>query len=89
MLAREMSGMQACCIHACTVYTPIGDKGCLEGKPAVSTLTQCTPLLEMMDIWKAGLLYIHLYSVHPYCDEGYLEGKPAVICLNSVHPFWG
>ena len=34
----------------CTVYTPIGDEGCLEGEPAVYTLVQCTLLLVMRDI---------------------------------------
>ena len=52
-----MSGRQACCVHTCTVYTPIGDEGCLEGEPAVYTLIQCTPLLVMRDVQKVSLLY--------------------------------
>ena len=50
------------CVHTYTVYTPIGDEGCPEGKPAVYTLVQCTLLLVMRDVW----LCTHLYSVHPY-----------------------
>ena len=31
-------------VHTYTVYTPIGDEGCLEGEPAVHTCTVYTPI---------------------------------------------
>ena len=48
-----------------TVYTAIGDEGCLEGEPVVYTLIQRTPLLVMRDVWKVNLLCTCLYRVHP------------------------
>ena len=79
-----MFGRQGCCVHTCTVYTPIGDEGCPEGEPAVYTLIQCTPLLVMRDVWKARLLYtlVHVYT--PIGDEG----CPLCIRLYSVHSYW-
>ena len=50
------------CVYAYTVYTPIGDEGCLEGEPAVYMLIHCTPLLVMRDVQ----LCTRLYSVHSY-----------------------
>ena len=45
------TAVTACCVHAYTVYTPIGDEGCPEGEPVVYTLVQCTPLLvEKADV---------------------------------------
>ena len=81
-----MYGRLACCTHAYTVYTPVGDEGCMEGEPAVHMLTQCTLLLVMRDVWKVSLLYTCLHSVHPCGDEGCMEGEPAVHMLTQCTP---
>ena len=71
-----MSGRLACCTHAYTVYTPVGDEGCMEGEPAVYTrLHSVHLLLVMRDGLKVSLLCTHAYTVYtPVGDEGCPEG---------------
>ena len=50
----------------------------MEGEPGVHTLTQCTLLLVMRDVWKVSCC-THAYTVYtPIGDEGCSEGEPAV-----------
>ena len=44
-------------------------------------LIQCSPLLVIRGVWKASLLYTHLYSVYPYWWWG-MSGRWAC-CLHA------
>ena len=75
------------CVHAYTVYTPIGDEGCPEGEPAVHTYTVYTPIGDegcpegkpAVDTLVQCTLLLVMRDVW----------KPACCThLYSVHPYW-
>ena len=73
-----MSGRRACCTHAYTVYTPIGDEGCPEGEPAVHTYTVYTPIGD--EGCPEGKPAVHTCCVHSYWYDS--------TRLYIVHPYW-
>ena len=72
------------CVHTYTVYTPIGDEGCPEGKPAVHTCTVYTPIGD------EGCLAVYtLIQCTPLLVMRDVQ-KVSLLCthLYSVHPYW-
>ena len=90
-----MSGRLACCTHAYTVYTPVGDEGCPEGEPAVHTYTVYTPIGDEGCLEGTLLLVMREPAVHMLIQCTLLlvmrdVWKVSLLytCLYSVHPYW-
>ena len=64
-----------------TMYTPIGDQWCPEGKPAVYKVIQCITLLAIRDVQKANLLYIVCTVYTSTGDDRFLKEENAVYKL--------